>query len=299
MTAAPGNLSEQDGASPFLADSAWVDAVRPSPNHGKRRNSHANSKPSLVLLHYTGMPAGRGLTAAERATRWLTDPRSEVSSHYVVAEDGAICQLVPEAARAWHAGRGAWKSERDVNSASVGIEIVNPGHFWDMSTAPDLPPGEAAEMHPGYQPFPDAQIEAVIRLLADIVARNGMAPAAILAHSDIAPERKSDPGEMFPWARLAAAGLGLWVEPAPIEGDDGFAPGAEGQPISALQSMLALFGYDLPVTGVYDGATAAVITAFQRHWRPEKVDGRADRSTVLTLHRLIRAADEDRRRLAS
>ncbi|MDR3496793.1 MAG: N-acetylmuramoyl-L-alanine amidase [Ancalomicrobiaceae bacterium] len=276
-----------------------VDAVRPSPNYGKRRGSHAGVRPSLVVLHYTGMPAGRGLSAAERAIRWLTDPRSEVSSHYVVDEDGGIVQLVPEGQRAWHAGLGAWRGEPDINSASIGIEIVNPGHFWNMSAAPDLKSGEAVEVHPGYQPFPDVQIAAVARLVADIVARNGMAPESVLAHSDIAPARKSDPGEKFPWARLADQGLGLWIEPAPIEGDAGLQPGTEGQPISALQSMLALFGFDLAVTGVYDAATEAVVTAFQRHWRPEKVDGRADRSTTATLVRLLRAAEDARRRLAS
>lgn len=275
-------------ASPLeRPDSGLVQEIRPSPNHGERRGvRHAD----MLILHYTGMPAGRGMTAAERAIRWLTTPDSQVSCHYVVAEDGRVTQLVAEDRRAWHAGLSAWAGETDVNSRSIGIEIAHPGHPWDLTRAPDADPGEPAPVHPGYLDFPEAQVEAVIRLSADILARNRMPPERVLAHSDVAPARKQDPGEKFPWARLAAEGIGLWVEPEPIGGGRFMTRGEEGEPVAALQAMFGWFGYDLAVTGVYDQRTVEVVTAFQRHWRPALVDGVADQSTITTLHRLLRAA---------
>ena len=146
----------------------------------------------MIVLHYTGMKSG------EEALARLTDPAAKVSSHYLVHEDGRIDQLVPEARRAWHAGLSSWKGVADINSCSIGIEIVNPGHEF------------------GYRDFPDAQIEAVISLCRDIIARHRIPNARVLAHSDVAPARKQDPGEKFPWARLAASGVGLWVEPSPL-----------------------------------------------------------------------------------
>ena len=278
----------QPVAADFSADSRLVDAIVASPNHGERRAPYgAGRKPDILLLHYTGMPAGRGMTACERAVRWLTMTESQVSCHYVVDEDGRILQLVPEARRAWHAGLGAWRGNTDINSASIGIEIVNPGHFWDITKSPDATAGDTPAVHPGYCDFPAVQIDAVIRLCSDIVARNHMPSQAILAHSDIAPARKSDPGEKFPWARLAEAGLGLWVPPVPRDGTGGLQFGNEGQPIAAIQSMLGQLGFELAVTGVFDIATRNVVTAFQRHWRPELVDGIADRSTMATLHQLL------------
>jgi N-acetylmuramoyl-L-alanine amidase len=270
------------------ADSHVVSDIRPSPNHGERRGAYGlGKKPDVLLLHYTGMPAGRGMNACERAVRWLTTEESQVSCHYVVDEDGRVLQLVAEDRRAWHAGVGAWKGETDINSASIGIEIVNPGHFWDMSAAAFSDRSGTPEVHPGYAEFPDGQIEAVIALARDIVARNRIPAENVIAHSDIAPSRKSDPGEKFPWNRLATAGLGLWVEPAgPSEGPS-LKSGDEGQPVRAIQSMLALLGYQIALTGVFDTGTIAIVTAFQRHWRPSRVDGVADRSTIMTLHALV------------
>lgn len=273
----------------FAADSPLVAEVRPSPNHGERRGRFAEAEPDILLLHYTGMPDGQGMGAAERAIRWLTMPISEVSAHYVVDEDGRITQLVPEARRAWHAGRGSWGEETDVNSASIGIEIVNPGHWWDMGTSPDRDPAKPVETHPGYRPFPPAQIEAVVALCRDIRERRGIPADRVLAHSDIAPGRKRDPGELFPWARLAEVGLGLWV--APVRHAEGreFRLGEASPPVAALQAMLRLFGYGIDVTGVFDAGTEAVVEAFQRHFHPERVDGVADAATLATLRALLEA----------
>ncbi|MGE5502381.1 MAG: N-acetylmuramoyl-L-alanine amidase, partial [Ignavibacteriales bacterium] len=162
----------------------------PSPNFDAR-----TAPPDMIVLHYTGMPTGE--VALER----MCDPQAKVSAHYMVEEDGRIFSLVPEERRAWHAGKAFWKGATDINAVSVGIEIVNPGH----------------EL--GYRPFPDDQIAAVIDLIADIRSRWTIPDGRILAHSDVAPERKEDPGELFPWKRLAEAGHGLWVE-------SGAAPGA-------------------------------------------------------------------------
>jgi N-acetylmuramoyl-L-alanine amidase len=234
--------------------------VVPSPNH------EARASIDILLLHYTGMRSGQA--ALER----LCDAASKVSSHYLVHEDGRIDQLVPEARRAWHAGVGSWKGETDINARSIGIEIVNPGHEY------------------GYRDFPDAQIDAVIALCRDIVGRRAIPPARVLAHSDVAPGRKQDPGERFPWARLAAAGIGLWIEPTPIGDGDALVPTQRGEDITMLQTMLAKFGYAAELTGVYDENTRDIVTAFQRHFRPARVDAIADRSTIETLRRLLTAA---------
>jgi N-acetylmuramoyl-L-alanine amidase len=204
------------------------------------------------------------------ALQWLCNPVAQVSCHYFVFGNGHVLQLVPEARRAWHAGVSGWGGVSDINSASIGIEIANPGH-----------PG-------GLPDFPEAQVAAVSNLCRDICERLAVPPQRVLAHSDIAPGRKIDPGEKFPWRRLSEAGVGLWVEPAPIRDGRHFQRGEEGQPIQALQSMFALFGYELPITGVFDQRTQDVVEAFQRHWRPERVDGVADASTITTLRDLLR-----------
>jgi N-acetylmuramoyl-L-alanine amidase len=288
MTVAGSTLVVDASSDRLTPDSRLVADFRPSPNHGARRGRYGEAtSPDHLILHYTGMPAGRGMSAAERAIRWLTSEAAQVSCHYVVDEDGRITQLVAESERAWHAGVASWAGETDLNSASIGIEIVNPGHVWDMSGAAF---GTAdREVHPGYREFPKTQIAAVIALGRDIVARNRMPSQNVLAHSDIAPTRKSDPGEKFPWAQLAEAGLGVWVEPAPLGEGPALQAGDEGQPIRALQTMLALVGFGLALTGVYDASTVAVVTAFQRHWRPARVDGIADRSTLATLNALLGA----------
>jgi N-acetylmuramoyl-L-alanine amidase len=240
----------------FPPDSPLVAAVVPAPSHEARRNG---VRPDMLLLHYTGMTSGPA--ALER----LTSGSHGVSSHYFVDLDGRILQLVAERERAWHAGQAAWAGETDINSCSIGIEIVNPGHDY------------------GYPDFPDAQIEAVIALCRDVVARNAIVPARVLAHSDVAPGRKQDPGEKFPWGRLAAAGVGFWVAPVPVREGPVLAPGDQGVAVTELQAALADVGYGLTASGVYDDATRDVVMAFQRHFRPALVDGRADISTIETL----------------
>jgi N-acetylmuramoyl-L-alanine amidase len=177
----------------FKPDSTLVGALHPSPNAGDRRKG---CRPNLILLHYTGM------SSADNAVRWLANPKAKVSCHYVIDDDGSITQMVPEAMRAWHAGASHWGGEADINSVSIGIEIQNPGHDH------------------GYPDFPPAQMQAVAALCRDIAARRGVAPHRILAHSDVAPGRKIDPGEKFDWAWLAQAGAGHWVAPAPLDADD-------------------------------------------------------------------------------
>ena len=245
-----------------LPDSPIASRVLPSPNFGERRG---RGRPDSVVLHYTGLPT------AEAALTLLRDPASQVSAHYFVWEDGAVAQLVAEDKRAWHAGESFWAGERDVNSASIGVEIVNYGHDGALP------------------PFPEPQIAAAIALCRDLAERRGIRPERFLAHSDVAPARKRDPGERFPWDALASAGVGLWVEPAPIDGGPLFGPGQEGPPIRALQAMLALYGYGVALSGVYDARTKAVVAAFQRHFRPARVDGEADASTVATLKALVGA----------
>ena len=245
----------------FKPDSALARSIVPSPNHDAR-----TAPIDILLLHYTGMRSG------EAACERLCDADSKVSSHYLVYEDGRIDQLVPEARRAWHAGVSSWKGETDINSRSIGIEIVNPGHEF------------------GYRDFPQAQIEAVIALCRDILKRHNIPPDRVLAHSDVAPGRKQDPGERFPWARLAAAGVGLWVEPAAISEGDALVPTQRGEDVTMLQTMLVKLGYAAALTGVYDEATRDIVTALQQHFRPARVDGIADRSTIETLRRLLTAS---------
>jgi N-acetylmuramoyl-L-alanine amidase len=243
----------------FKADQRGA-KVRPSPNFGARKDGKTVN---ALILHYTGMKTAKG------AEDWLCADESQVSAHYLVYEDGQIVQMVREADRAWHAGASFWLGERDLNSVSIGIEIANPGHH-------------------GYLDFPAGQIDAVIKLCRGIKRRHGIAPEMVLAHSDIAPGRKVDPGEKFPWGRLAREGIGNFVEPAAVNGGRFLSAGDQGQPVEALQAMLALYGYECQVTGVYDPATLRDVKAFQLHFRPQKVDGIADFSTIDTLHRLLK-----------
>ena len=248
----------------FAPDSPHVNSFEPSPNFGPRKNGLTAD---MLILHYTGMES------AASAIDWLTTPESSVSAHYLIDEAGVITQMVPEEKRAWHAGVSCWAGEEDINSCSIGIEIQNPGL--------DL----------GYPDFPPEQIASVIALCKDICARNDIAPRRVLAHSDVAPERKPDPGEKFPWDQLYENGVGVWVEPVAMTGETSLGPGLgpalgpgdEGDEVRALQETLVDIGYRLDVSGIYCLQTAGVVTAFQRHWRQDLVDGRADISTIKTI----------------
>ncbi len=224
----------------------------PSPNHDERRH-----KVNLLVLHYTGMESGDAALARMR------DPEAKVSAHYMVREDGSIARLVEESRRAWHAGLSSWNGDDDLNSRSIGIEIVNGGHDFP------LPGGQLP-------PYPDAQITAVIDLAKAIIARHAIPQFRIVAHSDIAPKRKIDPGEHFPWPRLAQAGIGLWPEEA--EG-----PGCvwSGGDPSGLNRQLGAIGYDL-------SDISASLRAFQRRWMPDAISGLAD---ARTLRRVAHVAE--------
>jgi N-acetylmuramoyl-L-alanine amidase len=248
--------------SGLVADSQLVADVVASPNHDARRRAEW---PDMIVLHYTGMTDGQA------ALKLLCSPGSKVSSHYLVFEDGRIAQLVGEGRRAWHAGVSAWEGETDINSRSVGIEIVNPGHRL------------------GYPDFPDRQIDAVIALTRDILARHAVRADRVVGHSDVAPARKDDPGEKFPWRRLHGEGVGHWVEPAAIRRGRGLKLGERGPKVAELKRALAAYGYGVTKTNAFDPETRGVVTAFQRHFRPARVDGIADGSTIETLSRLIAA----------
>lgn len=250
----------------FMPDSSVISDVIPSANYGERRNNRA---PDMIVLHYTGMKD------AESALARLCKAGTEVSAHYVVMEDGRIVQCVPEARRAWHAGTSQWAGETDLNSCSIGVEIINGGHDW------------------GYPDFPSRQVAAVIALCRGIIIRRNIVKHRVLGHSDIAPDRKKDPGEKFPWRLLASSGVGHWVRPARIVRGEALAPGSTGEPVMAMQEQLFEYGYAVPRHGQYDGPTTEVVTAFQRHFRPEKVDGVADLSTLATLKALIDSRPPD------
>jgi len=242
-------------------DSCLVSDVHPSPCWEPRRGI---DRPDILLLHYTGM------TSCERAIDWLSRPESRVSCHYVIDTDGRITQMVPESARAWHAGVAMWAGETDINSRSIGFEIHNPGHDF------------------GYPDFPDAQMAAVVALAADVAARWGIAPERVLAHSDVAPARKPDPGEKFDWHRLWLSGIGRWIPPVAVNfSDPGYCPGTCHADVARAQALLRQYGYGIEETGTLDIATQQVLIAFQRHFRPARVDGHLDRSTLETLARLV------------
>ncbi len=218
----------------------------PSGNHDDRPHG---TVVDILLLHYTGMKS------AGDALQRLCDPTVHVSCHYLVDEDGTIYRLVQEGRRAWHAGISFWNGERDINARSIGIEIVNPGHEF------------------GYRPFPAMQMKAVAALARDIMGRHAIPPKRVLGHSDVAPTRKQDPGELFDWQGLAQSGIGLWP--------DSF--DKTGEPAPAL---LARYGYE---TGS-DEITTASLVAFQRHFRPSRLDGVADDETCGLLASLCRQA---------
>jgi N-acetylmuramoyl-L-alanine amidase len=251
----------------FMPDSSIASDVIPSHNYGERSNDR---EPDMIVLHYTGMPD------VEAAIARLCSAGTDVSAHYIVLEDGRIVQSVPEAKRAWHAGVSSWAGEADINSCSIGIEIVNPGHDW------------------GYPDFPLRQIAALIALCRGIMLRRRIPSQRVLAHSDIAPARKKDPGEKFPWHSLANSGVGHWVQPRSIVRGETLRLGTISDDVLKMQQAFAKYGYGIPTNGKYDGPTMEVVTAFQRHFRPARVDGVADVSTLATLHALLESLPNDK-----
>lgn len=244
---------------------------QPSPNFNARKEPL-----DMLVLHYTGMETGAA--ALDR----MCDPAAEVSAHYMIWESGEIVQLVDETARAWHAGVSSWQGQTDLNSRSIGIEIVNGGHDWP---APDG----------GLPAYPEGQISAVIGLCQAILSRWNIPQTRIVGHSDIAPGRKEDPGEHFPWQQLAEAGIGLVPKSVqmPAEAEPGLigrglGPTDSGTAVERLQTDLARIGYACTPSGAYDAETTSVIRAFQRRWVQDRVSGLAD---LLTLQRLDQVAE--------
>lgn len=219
----------------------------PSPNHDERPQG---AQVDMLVLHYTGMET------ADAALARLCDPEAKVSAHYTIDRTGRIYVHVPEDRRAWHAGISYWAGERNINGRSIGIELVNPGHEF------------------GYQPFPEAQIASLVSLAKDILSRHPIPPGRVLGHSDVAPLRKIDPGEFFPWARLAVDGVGLWPQ---------ISPAREVRVLSSgeISQLLERFGYGLPPH--VEISLEVALMAFQRHFRPSLINGVPDTETVARL----------------
>jgi N-acetylmuramoyl-L-alanine amidase len=235
-------------------------AVRdlPSPNHDDRP---AGTPIDTLILHYTGMRSAR--EAIDR----LRDPAAGVSAHYLVDEDGAILRLVSEERRAWHAGASYWRGNTDLNGRSIGIEMVNPGHEW------------------GYRDFPVLQLAAVCDLCLAILERHPIPQRNVVAHSDVAPDRKDDPGEKFDWRSLAGNGVGLWPDGVPDLGTGGALRDTD---LREVRAALCAIGYRVHPEGHHDAELAIVLRAFQRHWRPEAITGEADSGTRARLQGLRR-----------
>ena len=230
----------------------------PSPNF---ENRPPGVSVNLLLFHYTGMKS------ASEAIARLCNPNSKVSAHYLIDEGGNIFSLVEENKRAWHAGVASWNDDVDINNISVGVEIANPGHEF------------------GYSRYPERQMVAVETLSIDIIKRHSIRAARVLAHSDVSPSRKCDPGELFDWERLAAAGIGIWPKMLPVSVD--FEIGS----IRQCQKQLKMIGYGLKITGVLDELTRDTILAFQRHWLPNRLTGKFDVETVWRMESLLRALE--------
>ncbi|MGE0223949.1 MAG: N-acetylmuramoyl-L-alanine amidase [Acetobacteraceae bacterium] len=235
----------------------------PSPNQDDRPDGMPID---MLILHYTGMKTG------QEAIDRLRDPEAQVSSHYVVEEDGSVFRLVPEERRAWHAGVSHWRGHAALNGRSIGIEIVNPGHEW------------------GYRDFPVLQLASVCDLCLSILSRHPIPPRNVVGHSDVSPDRKQDPGERFEWEALARSGVGVWPVDAPDLGTTGAIRDAIG--LRPVRAALAEIGYRVAPEGALDPALSVVLRAFQRHWRPEAVNGQADDGTLvrlLAVSRLVRS----------
>jgi N-acetylmuramoyl-L-alanine amidase len=225
-----------------------------SPNHDERP---AGIPTDILILHYTGMQT------AQAAIDQLRDPAARVSCHYMVDEDGAVLRLVPEERRAWHAGISYWRGHTGLNDRSIGVAVVNPGH------------------ERGYRDFPVLQLAAVCDLCLSILSRHPIAARNIVGHSDVAPDRAQDPGERFEWQALAQNGVGLWPDSVPDLGTGDVVRDAAS--LRDVRAALAEIGYRVVPDGPLDPALAAVLRAFQRHWRPEVVNGQADAGTLARL----------------
>jgi len=227
---------------------------RPSPNHGPRAVAI-----DMLILHYTGM------TSVAEALERLCSPAAAVSAHYLIESCGTVWRLVAEERRAWHSGMSSWRGRGDINGASIGIELDNPGHEW------------------GYRPFPAAQMAALELLCRDILVRHAIPARHVLGHADVAPQRKLDPGELFDWARLARAGIGLWPAPSAAAFDD----------LGQMQRLLAAIGYEVPLSGTLDDTTRHVVAAFQRHFRPAGYNGEPDAETCGRIAAVAAACGEN------
>jgi N-acetylmuramoyl-L-alanine amidase len=235
----------------------------PSPNQDDRP---AGAPIDMLVLHYTGMKN------AQAALDRLRDPEAKVSAHYVVDEDGTVFRLVPEERRAFHAGTSYWRGHRNLNGRSIGIEIVNPGHEW------------------GYRDFPVLQLSAVCDLCLEILSRHPIPARNIVAHSDVAPNRKEDPGEKFDWEGFARNGVGLWPEDVPDLGTGEAV--RDSASLKDVRRALRDIGYEVELEGALDPALSCVLRAFQRHWRPEAITGQADSGTLARLLAVARMVSE-------
>lgn len=253
-------------AAPLAGCASSAPSSRSAAINSQHRAQGQDSRALFLVLHFTSEPF-------EASLRILT--RQAVSAHYLLSDEAppVVYQLVPEQQRAWHAGDSAWGGHSQLNASSIGVEIVNPG-------ALTLASGERV-----FAPYPAAQIDRLIPLLQDIVQRHQIRPDRVLGHSDIAPQRKLDPGPAFPWQRLAVAGLLRWPDPAQVAA---LLPGYAAAPPSVawLQQVLAHIGYSVPASGLLDPATQRVVAAFQMKYRPARFDGQPDAQTAALLHSL-------------
>jgi N-acetylmuramoyl-L-alanine amidase len=230
---------------------------RPSPNHGARPDG---CLVDMLVLHYTGM------RTSEEALRRLCEAQAEVSAHYLIDEDGTALQLVDESRRAWHAGQGSWAGESDINSCSIGIELVNPGHAF------------------GYRPFPETQMRTLEAVCLEVLARHPIPAHRVLGHSDVAAGRKEDPGELFDWPRLARAGIGIWPERQPVP--DRYTAGS----MAKIKHDLSRIGYAVEASGEMDCQARSALLAFQRHWLADQLTGAGDPATAWRLQEVLKAS---------
>ena len=234
----------------------WIQSYK-SPNYGPRVSEDGNEPEiNMLVLHYTGM-SNNSLTL-----EYLCNPLSRVSAHFLLDEKGNTYQLVATENRAWHAGISSWRGVKDVNSHSIGIELSNPGHDF------------------GYKTFPEPQIDALKRLSKELINTYPISPRNVIGHSDVAPGRKIDPGEFFPWEHFASEKIGIWPEPHVIK--------RKAYKNEIISKMLSSYGYDTKNNSLKD-----VLSAFQRHFRPRCFDGIVDNETIVILKRLLKSVADD------